>query len=71
MCRTVHKIENILIPERKFSLPGKKKLLDASLNADLIVMDVMESQIERPQKNQKRFNARKKKRAYLEDTSDY
>ncbi len=29
-CRIVLKIENILIQSRKFSLPGKKKLLDTS-----------------------------------------
>ena len=55
VCRIVLKIENILIKSRKFSLPGKKKLLDSSLNEDLILMDVMESPIERPTKHQKRF----------------
>ena len=54
-CRIVFKIENILIKSRKFSLPGKKKLLDSSINQDLILMDVMESPIERPKKHQKRF----------------
>ncbi len=53
--RVVKKIENILIKSRKFSLPGKKKLLDSSLNEKLILMDVMESPIERPKKHQKRF----------------
>ncbi len=52
VCRLVQKIENILIKSRKFSLPGKKKLLDSSLDDDLIVMDVMESPIERPKKHQ-------------------
>ena len=55
VCRTVHKIENILIRSRKFSLPGKKKLLDSSLDEKLIAMDVMESPIERPKKHQKGF----------------
>ena len=53
--RVVRKIENILIQSRKFSLPGKKKLLDSSLNEKLILMDVMSSPIERPKKHQKRF----------------
>ncbi len=39
-CRTVLKIENILIKSRKFSLPGKKKLLEMSSQLDLVVMDV-------------------------------
>ena len=55
VCRTVHKIENILIPSGKFSLPGQKSLLNSELNTNLIVMDVMESPIERPTKHQKRF----------------
>ncbi len=54
-CPTVHKIENILIRSGKFSLPGKKKLLDSSLDENLIVMDVMESPIERALKYQKGF----------------
>jgi len=54
-CRIVFKIENILIKSRKFNLPGKKKLLDSSIDEDLILMDVMESPIERPKKHQKRF----------------
>ena len=55
VCRLVKKVENILIQSRKFSLPGKKKLLDSSLDEKLILMDVMESPIERPTKHQKRF----------------
>ena len=55
VCRIVKKIENILIQSRKFSLPGKKKLLDSSEDEKLILMDVMESPIERPKKHQKRF----------------
>ena len=55
VCRAVIKIENILISSRKFSLPGKKELLKMSRQSDLVVMDVTESPIERPKKNQKKF----------------
>ncbi len=55
VCRIVKKVENILIQSRKLSLPGKKKLLDSSEDEKLILMDVMESPIERPKKHQKRF----------------
>ncbi|MEH2218465.1 MAG: IS5 family transposase [Nostoc sp.] len=55
VCRTVYKIENILISSRKFSLPGKKELWKMSSQEDLVVMDVMESPIERPHIGQKRF----------------
>ena len=53
--RLVRKVENILIKSRKFSLPGKKKLLNSSLEDNLIIMDVMESPIEKPKKRQKGF----------------
>lgn len=62
VCRIVFKIENILIKSRKFSLPGKKKLLDTFLDEDLILMDVMESPIERPSKHQKSFYSGKQKK---------
>ncbi len=61
VCRIVKKVENILIKSRKFSLPGKKKLLDSALDEKLILMDVMESPIERPKKHQKRFYSGKQK----------
>jgi hypothetical protein len=61
VCRTVYKIENILISSRKFSLPGKKELWKMSFQEDLVVMDVMESPIERPQIGQKRFFSGKQK----------
>ena len=61
VCRLVNKVENILIKSRKFSLPGKKKLLDNSLGEKLILMDVMETPIERPKKHQKRFYSGKQR----------
>jgi len=64
-CRIVLKIENILIQSRKFSLPGKKKLLDSSLDEELVLMDVMESPIERPIKQQKSFYSGKQKQHTL------
>ena len=59
--RMIKKVENILVKSKKFSLPGKKKLLNSSLDSDLVVMDVMESKIERPQKHQKKFYSGKQK----------
>ena len=64
-CRIVLKIENILIQSRQFSLPGKKKLLDYSLDEDLVIMDVMESPIERPLQHQKSFYSGKHKQHTL------
>lgn len=65
MCRIVLKIENILIQSRKFSLPGKKKLLNYSLDENFILMDAMESPIERPKHHQKSFYSGKQKQHTL------
>lgn len=59
VCRTVFKVEDILMSSRKLSLPGKKELLNQPLPEDLVVMDVMESPIERPQRGQKKFKSGK------------
>jgi len=61
VCRIVHKIENVLIRSRKFSLPGKKELLKTPTEEKVVVMDVTESPIERPQKGQKAFFSGKQK----------
>jgi hypothetical protein len=61
VCRIVHKIENILIKSRQFRLPGKKELWQSSSDEELVVMDVMESQIERPKKRQKQFYSGKQR----------
>jgi Helix-turn-helix of DDE superfamily endonuclease len=51
VCRTVQKIENLLIKSNAFHVPGKKKLRAGSTPLEVIVVDVAESPIERPQKN--------------------
>ena len=61
VCRIVHKIENVLIKSRQFRLPGKKELWQTSSEEELVIMDVMESQIERPKKRQKQFYSGKQK----------
>jgi hypothetical protein len=61
VCRLVHKIENILIKSRQFRLPGKKELWQTSSEEELVVMDVMESKIERPKKRQKQFYSGKQR----------
>ncbi len=61
VCRIVHKIENILIKSRQFRLPGKKKLWQSSSEEEVVVIDVMESQIERPSRRQKEFYSGKQR----------
>lgn len=51
VCRTVQRIENLLIQSKAFHLPGKKKLHAGGTQFEVIVVDVAESPVERPQKN--------------------
>jgi hypothetical protein len=63
--RIIQKIEQILVQSGEFSLPGQKALLEDSLTADTVVVDVTEIEIERPKKRQKSFYSGKKKRHTL------
>lgn len=49
--RIIRTVEDTLIRSRKFSLPGKKKLLESDHAIEVVVVDVTESPIERPKKN--------------------
>lgn len=64
VCRTIQKIEKILISSGVFKLPGKKALKSQDITDDdeEIVIDVTEIEIERPQKNQKESYSGKKKK---------
>jgi Helix-turn-helix of DDE superfamily endonuclease len=49
--RLISRAENLLIKSGKFSLAGKKTLLDSQIAYETIIIDATESKIERPQKN--------------------
>lgn len=49
--RIITTVEDILIGSGEFRLPGKKKLLEPNHEIEVVVVDVTESIIERPQKN--------------------
>ena len=49
--RTVRAVEEALLRDERFHLPGKKALHDGSLNVVAVVVDASEQRIERPQKN--------------------
>lgn len=51
VCRTVQKIENVLIQSQQFHLPGKKTLRPSDTAIEIVLVDVTEQPIERPQKN--------------------
>ncbi len=54
--RLVRRIEDILIRSGRFSLPGKKRLLEDN-SIKYAIVDVTESLIERPKKNRSGFTA--------------
>lgn len=49
--RNICWVENILIKDGKFSLPGKKALLKSDAEYEVVLIDATESPIERPKKN--------------------
>jgi len=49
--RTIKWVENTLIKDGTFSLPGKKALLKEKPDYEVILYDASESPVERPQKN--------------------
>jgi hypothetical protein len=49
--RLISRAENLLIKSGKFSLAGKKALLDSQIDYEIIIVDATESKIERPPKN--------------------
>lgn len=51
VCRLVQKVETLLMNSGRFRLPGKKQLAHNSDSWSVVVVDVTESPIERPQKN--------------------
>lgn len=51
VCRIITKVENLLVQARKFRLPGKRRLLEPEAEIEVVVIDVTEVSIERPQKN--------------------
>jgi hypothetical protein len=54
-------VENILIQSRMFSLPGKKALIE-DRELKIVLLDVMESPIERPKKNESKKTTIQEKR---------
>ena len=65
VCRWIKWIEDVLIQDGTFSLPGKRGLLKKGGKYDVVLVDATESPIERPKKGQKRYYSGKKKRHTL------
>lgn len=49
--RTVKRIEDILIKSQEFSLPSKRKMCQPQTEIEVVIVDVAETEIERPKKN--------------------
>ncbi len=49
--RTIRWVEDTLIKDGTFSLPGRKSLTKSNVEFDVILVDATETPIERPQKN--------------------
>jgi hypothetical protein len=50
VCRTIQKVENLLVRSGKFRLPGKKALQASDTVFEVVLVDVSEQAIERPKK---------------------
>lgn len=53
--RNIRWVEDTLIKSGKFSLPGRKELVKSDSDYEVILIDVTETPIERPQKNKDTF----------------
>jgi len=53
-------VEDTLIKSGVFSLPGKKKLTDPTVDIEVIIVDTTETPIQRPKNNQRDYYSGKK-----------
>lgn len=51
VCRTIEKVETLLVQSGYFRLPGKGQLQQPNCDWEVVVVDVTEVPVERPQKN--------------------
>jgi hypothetical protein len=60
VCRTIRKVEDILVRSKKFRLPGKKALQPSDTVFEVILVDASEQPVERPKKARKSTIAAKR-----------
>ncbi len=60
VCRTIQKIENVLIQSKEFHLPGKKALRPSETIFEIVLVDATEQPIERPKKDKNGISAAKR-----------
>lgn len=59
--RTIRWVEDTLIKDGTFSLPGKKELLKSDVEFKVVLIDATESPIQRPKKNKENITQVRKK----------
>lgn len=59
--RAIKWVEDVLIKDGTFSLPGRKELLKSEAEYEVILIDATETPIERPQKNRENIILERKK----------
>lgn len=60
VCRTIHKVENVLMKSGEFRLPGKKALQPSDTLIEVVLIDATEQPIERPKKSNVSITAAKR-----------
>ena len=50
VCRTIHKVENMLMKSGEYRLPGRKALQPSDTLIEVVLIDATEQPIERPKK---------------------
>ena len=60
VCRTIQKVENVLIQSKQFHLPGKKALQPSDTIFEIVLVDATEQPIERPKKDKNDITAAKR-----------
>ena len=60
VCRTIQKVENVLIQSKQFHLPGKKALQPSDTILEIVLVDATEQPIERPKKDKNSITAAKR-----------
>lgn len=69
ICESIKWVEDTLIKDGTFELPGKKKLLEPDADIEIVLVDVTESEIERPKKNSATITQVKRKNTRLKPKS--
>lgn len=60
VCRTIRKVEDVLLQSQQFHLPGKKALQSSETLIDVVLVDATEQPIERPKKDNGGITAAKR-----------